>query len=277
MSSPGLERDAGPDLAERILAGDRRALARAMTLLEDRTPAGRGVLQQLYRHSGGAFRIGITGFPGAGKSSLVDRLTTALRERGQRVGVAAVDPSSAFSGGAILGDRIRMLRHTMDEGVFIRSLATRGQFGGLSRATNDVVDLMDAAGYDCVLIETVGVGQDEIDIVKTADTVLVVLVPGLGDDIQAIKAGVLEIADIFVINKADQPGVDRLEREILGMLSLAGSTDEPKVPIARTVAVRDEGIQELVTMVDEHRRRSEAAGGFRRRRREQAESRFLGL
>ena len=264
-------------LTDGILAGNRRALARAMSLLENRAAAGQQVLRRLYPRSGRTYRIGITGFPGAGKSCLVDRLIAAFRREGLRVGVAAVDPSSAFSGGAILGDRIRMMRHSLDEGVFIRSLATRGQFGGLSRATDDVVDLLDAAGYDCVLIETVGVGQDEIDIVRTADTVLVVLVPGLGDDIQAIKAGVLEIADVFVINKADHDGVDRLEREITGMLALAETPSEGATPITRTVATRDEGIRELVETIRAHRERSEASGGFSRRRRAQAENRFLGL
>ena len=248
-----------------------------MTLAEERTPAGREVLRALYPRSGGAFRIGITGFPGAGKSSLVDRLTAVLRGDGHRVGIVAVDPSSAFSGGAILGDRIRMLRHSLDEGVFIRSLATRGQFGGLSKATDDVVDLLDAAGYDRVLIETVGVGQDEIDIVKTADTVLVVLVPGLGDDIQAIKAGILEIADVLVINKSDHEGVDRLDRELTGMLSLGPTPEDVPTPIVRTVATRGEGVQALVTVITEHRARAEASGRFGRRRRRQAESRFLGL
>jgi LAO/AO transport system kinase len=262
-------------LAARLLDGDRRALARAMTLVEDGTPAGRRVLQSLYGRTGRAWRVGVTGFPGAGKSSLVDQLAAVYRQEGRRVGVAAVDPSSAFSGGAILGDRIRMMRHALDEGVFIRSLATRGQFGGLSKATHDVVDLLDAAGYDRTLIETVGVGQDEIDIVRTADTVLVVLVPGLGDDIQAIKAGVLEIADIFVINKADHEGADRLERELTAMIALA--PDGEATPIVRTVATQGVGIGLLAAAIADGRARAEASGALRRRRRLHAESRFLGL
>ena len=248
-----------------------------MTLVENGAPEGREVLRELYPRAGRAHLVGITGFPGAGKSTLADRLTTRYREAGHRVGVVAVDPSSAFSGGAILGDRIRMMRHVLDEGVFIRSMATRGQFGGLSRATHDVVDLMDAAGYDRILIETVGVGQDEIDIVEGADTVLVVLVPGLGDDIQAIKAGILEIADVFVINKADHQGVDRLERELMSMLALAPEGQSGETPICRTVATRGEGLADLVESVDAHREAALASSAHAERQRRRGETRFLGL
>ena len=188
-----------------------------------------------------------------------------------------MDPSSAFSGGAILGDRIRMMQHSCDEGVFIRSMATRGQFGGLSKATHDIVDLLDAAGYDRILIETVGVGQDEVDIVETADTVVVVLVPGLGDDIQALKAGVLEIADIFVINKADQPGVERLEKELASMLSLSPEGRQEPTPILRTVATQGDGIPELLRAVADHREASRVSGRDRERRRRHGQARFLSL
>ena len=263
------------ELARRLLSGDTRALARAITLVEDRSSEAPSILREAFPATGGAFVLGITGFPGAGKSSLVDRLTAAYRMRGKRVGVVAVDPSSAFSGGAILGDRIRMMRHSTDPGVFIRSMATRGALGGLSRATADTVDLLDAAKHDVILVETVGVGQDEIDIVRAADTVAVVLVPGMGDDIQAIKAGILEIADVFVINKSDQPGADRLQAELETMMSL-GEAAERKA-IVRTVAVREEGIEPLVEAVEAHRLASEASGERLERRERQSLARFVDL
>jgi len=246
------------ELARRLLSGDTRALARAITLVEDRSSEAPAILREAFPATGGAFALGITGFPGAGKSSLVDRLTASYRARQKKVGVVAVDPSSAFSGGAILGDRIRMMRHSTDPGVFIRSMATRGALGGLSRATADTIALLDAAGHEVVLVETVGVGQDEIDVVRAADTVVVVLVPGMGDDIQAIKAGILEIADVFVINKSDQPGADRLQAELETMMSLGEAADRKE--IVRTVAVRDEGVEELVAAVERHRRSAEASG-----------------
>ncbi|OLE66572.1 MAG: methylmalonyl-CoA epimerase [Acidobacteria bacterium 13_1_20CM_2_68_7] len=213
------------NLARAVMAGDPVALARAISLVEEGAPSGERILGEVFRGTGRASLIGVTGPPGAGKSSLVNRLVTQYRSRGARLGVVAIDPSSAFSGGAILGDRIRMQQHTLDPDVFIRSMATRGRFGGLSRATRDAVDLMDAAGRDPILIETVGVGQDEVDVVRVADTVLVVLTPGQGDDIQAIKAGLLEIADVFVINKADHPGADRLSSDLEGMLALGEKRD----------------------------------------------------
>ena len=261
---------------ERLLAGDPRALARAISLVEENAPAAVELLRSAYPHAGRATVLGITGSPGAGKSSLVDRLVTRYRRDQERVGVVAVDPSSAYSGGAILGDRVRMLDHSADAGVFIRSMATRGHLGGLCRAANDAIDLMDAAGYDPVLVETVGVGQDEIDVVRTADVVAVVLVPGMGDDIQAIKAGILEIADLFVINKADRHGADRLQAELDYVLSLAESPDRPKPRIVRTIAVQDEGIEELRDAIESFL----AATADRRpdgRRRDRAESRFLAL
>jgi LAO/AO transport system kinase len=262
---------------DQLLSGSKRHLARAITLVENRTDAGKEILGAVYGRGGAAYTLGVTGFPGAGKSTLVDQLIAAYRRQERKVGVVAVDPSSAFSGGAILGDRIRMNRHACDPQVFIRSLATRGNFGGLSKATEDVVDLMDAAGHDPILLETVGVGQDEIEIVGAADTVLVVLVPGLGDDIQAIKAGVLEIADLFVINKADRPGAERLEQEITSMLALGGSSPRQATPILRTVAPRGEGIDELMAAVEQHRQEAMASGAYERRRRERGERRFLAL
>jgi LAO/AO transport system kinase len=261
-------------LAERLLEGDVRGLARAMSLVEAGAPEAAAILRATYPRTGSALVIGVTGAPGSGKSSLVDRLVAAYRGGGGRVGVVAVDPSSAFSGGAILGDRVRMQNHATDADVFIRSMATRGQLGGLARATNDVVDLLDAARYDTILVETVGVGQDEVEIVRTADVVLVVLVPGMGDDIQAIKAGILEIADLFVINKADREGADRLHAELDSMLALDPQRARP--PILHTVAVRDTGIGQLKLAIDEWLRR---AGSKRRaeRRRERAGARLDSL
>src|SRR3989442_4582211 len=210
------------ELARLVVEGDPVALARAISLVEAGTERGEAILAEIFSRTGRASVIGVTGPPGSGKSSLVNQLVARYRSRGRALGVVAVDPSSAFSGGAVLGDRIRMQEHTLDPSVFIRSMASRGRFGGLSRATRDAVDLMDASGRDPLLIETVGVGQDEIDVVRVADTVLVVLTPGQGDDIQAIKAGLLEIADLFVINKADQAGAGRLASDLGGIVAFGG-------------------------------------------------------
>jgi LAO/AO transport system kinase len=259
------------ELAGRVLAGDLRAAARLMRDLDDGAPGAVEALRVLYPHTGAAWIVGITGTPGGGKSTLVDALVGDLRARGQRVGVVAVDPSSPFSGGAILGDRIRMQRHALDPGVFIRSLATRGHLGGLSRSTADAAVVLEAAGFQAILVETVGVGQDEVDVVRLADTTVVVTVPGLGDDVQAIKHGILEIADVLVVNKADREGADRTVRDLHAMLSLRPDT-APDLEILLTVASRGDGIAELVRAIEQHRRRQENSGAFAQRRRAQAEA-----
>src|SRR5580658_3618103 len=223
-------------IAEKIVSGDIRALARAASWIEDRRPEAETLLLELFPRTGRAMVLGVTGAPGAGKSTLCDQMVRTLRDEGKSVGVIAVDPSSPYTGGAILGDRIRMQRHHADEGVFIRSMATRGWLGGLARAATEMTLLLDAAGFDVVMVETVGVGQDEVDVARLADVTVVVLVPGMGDDVQAIKAGIMEIADVFVINKADQPGADRLEREIKANQSLSIRKDGWTPPIVWTVA-----------------------------------------
>jgi len=263
-------------LAPRVLAGDLQAAARLMRALDDNLPGAVEALRAIYPHTGKAFVLGVTGTPGAGKSTLVDALVTKLRAAGQRVGVVAVDPSSPFSGGAILGDRIRMQRHALDPGVFIRSLATRGHLGGLSRTTGDAVNVLDAAGFETVIVETVGVGQDEVDVVRLVDTALVVSVPGLGDDVQAIKHGILEIADVLVVNKGDREGADRTARDLRAMLGLR--TNGPQdLEIIQTVATRGEGIDELLAAVDRHRQRQQQTGAFAERRRTQAEAQLRAV
>ncbi len=238
-----------------VVGGDILATARLMRDLDDEMPSAQKVLKKLYKHTGNAHIIGVTGAPGCGKSTLVDVITELLRKKRMTVGIIAIDPTSPFSGGAILGDRIRMQKHTLDEGVFIKSLATRGHHGGLSRSTIDIVNVMDSMGKDVIIIETVGVGQDETEVVKVAHTNAVVLVPGLGDDIQAIKAGILEIADIFVVNKSDREGADRTRSELEMMIEMKQYGDgEWKPKICNTVATSGESVDELLGFIDEHRR-----------------------
>ncbi len=293
-------------LAEQVLAGEVRAASRLMRRIDDGDPAAVPDLQALFPRTGRAYVVGITGSPGAGKSTLTDRLVAKLRAAGQRIGVLAVDPTSPFSGGAILGDRIRMQAHASDREVFIRSLATRGSLGGLSRATGDCIRVMDAMGKDVVIVETVGVGQDEIDIAQMAHTTLVVTVPGMGDDIQAIKAGILEVADVFVVNKSDLDGADRTVRELRQMLELRHALRAPPLdhdahhrrvraraegrpvqvvpgprewepPILKVIASRDQGLDQVVTAIDQHRHFLEETGQRAERERGRARMQFLAL
>ena len=263
-------------LSQRVLDGDPRALARAISLIEDEAAAGADLIRQIFPRTGRAYLIGITGAPGSGKSTLVDRLTAEIRKTSRTVGIVAVDPTSPFSGGAILGDRVRMQAHAGDAGVFIRSMATRGHLGGLARATSEVALVLDAAGKDIVIIETVGVGQDEIDIVRTADVSVVTLVPGTGDEVQALKAGIMEIADIFVVNKADREGADRTVASIETNLSLQTfASGEWRPPILKTEATAGKGIRQLLEAID--RFRAHTAGTEAARRRARAEFRLRDL
>ena len=245
---------ADASLAERVRAGDPRALARAISLVEDGSPAAEEMLSSLFLSTGRAWTIGVTGPPGAGKSTLVDQLVRQLRARHQTAGILAVDPTSPFTGGAILGDRVRMQSHASDAGVFIRSMATRGHLGGLARATADAALVLDAAGRDYVIIETVGVGQDEVDIVRLADVSVVTLVPGTGDDVQALKAGIMEIADVFVVNKADREGADRMVASIEAMVALQTVVEDGwTTPVLKTEATRGVGVTELLATLDRFR------------------------
>ncbi len=273
-----------PTLAQRLLDGDRRALARAITLVEDDRPEGWELIRQVYPYTGRAAVVGFTGPPGVGKSTLIGALTKARREAGRTVGVLSIDPSSPFTHGALLGDRIRLSEHFLDQGVFIRSMANRGALGGLSEAALQAALLLDAAGREDVFIETVGVGQAEIDIIDHADTIVLVLMPGSGDSIQALKAGVMEIPDVIVINKADHPLADTMIREIRGVLSLANLDRSPeemrgswRVQIVKTEATRGEGIAELVESLEEHRAHILAAGQLAERRRRNLRNEVLAI
>ena len=265
------------DWAAKILDGDVRAVSRAITAIENHATESEALLRQLFPHTGQAYLTGVTGAPGTGKSTLVDRLAAHYRKQEERVGIVAVDPTSPYSGGAILGDRIRMQGHAGDSGIFIRSMATRGFLGGLARTTAEVVLLLDAAGKHQILIETVGVGQDEIDIVRLADCVLVVLVPGLGDDIQNMKAGLMEIGDVFVLNKCDREGAVRLEEQLHAMLSLVTPRDGWHPAVVRTVATENRGIDELATAIERFRKYFESSGQRSRRHVEHWKNRLVEM
>ena len=267
---------ASDTLAERLLAGDQRALARAITLVESDDPRGWELVREVYPHTGKASIVGCTGPPGAGKSTLVSSLTTLRREQGRSVGVLSIDPSSPFTQGALLGDRIRLTEHFLDQGVFIRSMANRGALGGLSEAALQTALLMDAAGRQDIFLETVGVGQAEVDIIDHADTVVLVLVPGSGDSIQALKAGVMEIPDIIVVNKCDHPMTETMVREIRGVLSLAPADGRP-TPILKTEAVRGEGVAELAEEIDAHRAFIQSEGTLAARRRRNLRSEVIAI
>src|SRR5579864_1439950 len=264
-------------LSDQIRSGDNRAVAKAISVIEREHPDAEKILAELYSSTGRARIVGITGSPGAGKSTLVSALAKHYRKQQKRIGIVAVDPTSPFSGGAILGDRIRMAELYTDRGVFIRSMATRGFMGGLARATNDVVDVLDAAGFDIVLVETVGVGQDEVDVIRTVQTNVVVLVPGMGDDIQAIKAGLMEIGDVFAVNKADRPGADRTVNDVTMMMSLAEEHGAWVPPIVKTVASRNEGIAELDDAIRKHFEFLKSSGELVRRNRERVRIRIETL
>ena len=264
-------------LVERILARDQRAVARAISKIENDSSDANEILKAVFTNSSRGLTVGITGPPGAGKSSLVDKLALHYRNLGKRVGIIAVDPSSPFTGGAILGDRIRMQTLANDPNVFIRSMATRGNLGGLARATIDAVAVLDAAGYDKILVETVGVGQDEVEIVKAADVSVVVLVPGMGDDIQAIKAGIMEIGDIFVINKSEREGVERTERALIALLEMSERPDGWHPPIVRTVATQNKGITEFEEAVERYAAFRQGQAASQSRRKSVAENRIIEI
>ncbi|MEJ2364417.1 MAG: methylmalonyl Co-A mutase-associated GTPase MeaB [Deltaproteobacteria bacterium] len=267
------------DIVAEVLQGSVRAMARLITLVENEDPRALRIMGTIYPHTGNAHVLGITGSPGTGKSTLTDKITAILREREQTVGVIAIDPSSPFTGGALLGDRIRMQRSAGDAAVFIRSMATRGNLGGLARTTADVVKIMDAFGKDWVIVETVGVGQDEVEIAKTADTTVVVLAPGLGDTIQSMKAGVMEIADLYVVNKADRSGADELLNEVNVRVEQDAQIRKApwKPPVVKTIALENQGTDSLVEAIDKHRSFLRQSGKLRRNRREKTRQETLAL
>ncbi len=237
------------DLAQEIVKGNHRAIARAISLVENNRRAAHEMMRKIFPYTGESLIVGVTGSPGSGKSTLVDQMIGILRKRGKKIGIVAVDPSSPYTGGAILGDRIRMMEHSVDSDVFIRSMATRGHLGGIAKATGEAISVLEAAGKDIILVETVGVGQDEVEVVKLADIILVILVPEAGDDIQVFKAGIMEIADIFVLNKADSPGTDKTERQLRAMLDL-GLGGKAIPPVVKTVATKGKGVEDLIGEIE---------------------------
>lgn len=264
-------------LVESVLEGRRRAIGRAISLIEDQDVSVEAIMRTIYPHTGRAYLVGLTGPPGAGKSTVVDELIRVVRAAGKRVAVIAVDPNSPFSGGAILGDRIRMMRHATDEGVFIRSMGARGHLGGLAVATKNAGMLLDAAGYDLILFETVGVGQSELEVAQAADTTAVVIPPGLGDGVQAIKAGIMEVADIFVVNKADHPYADKTVADIRDLLRMDGHSRAWSPPIVKTIATRNEGLEDLWIRIEQHRGYLERSGELERRRRQRLEREIVAI
>ena len=265
------------DISSKVLQGDPRAIARLITLAENNDPVAASAMKDIHSHTGRAHVIGITGVTGSGKSTLISELTRVYRKQGKKVGIIAIDPTSPFSGGALLGDRIRMMELAMDDGVFIRSLGTRGMLGGLAGAVYDVVEIFDASGKDVIFVETVGVGQAEVDVIKIADTTLVVLVPGLGDSIQTLKAGIMEIADIYVVNKADREGVDQTVAEIQSLVDISCSDKDRKIPILQTVARDKKGVVELVEEVEKHKKFLEKTKKFEAQRRLRYEAELVEI
>jgi LAO/AO transport system kinase len=267
----------GDGLVDRALKGNRRAIGRIISRIEDRSPDVESLIRALFPHTGRAYVVGITGPPGAGKSTVVDELIRVIRSHGPSVGVIAVDPNSPFTGGAILGDRIRMMRHSVDEGVFIRSMGARGHLGGLAVATGNAIDALDASGSDLILVETVGVGQSELEIARAADTTVVVIPPGLGDGVQAIKAGIMEIADIFVVNKADHPQANKTVADIRDLLRMEPARRTWTPPIVKTIATQNEGLEDLWIRIQQHRQYLERSGGLEERRKRRLEGEIMNI
>lgn len=265
------------DIASKVLQGDPRSIARLITLAENNSPEASRAMKKIHRHTGNAHVVGITGVMGSGKSTLIYELTRMYRQQGKTVGIIAIDPTSPFSGGAVLGDRVRMMELAIDDGVFIRSMGTRGMLGGLASAVYDVVEILDASGKDVILVETVGVGQAEVDVIKIADTTIVVIVPGLGDAVQTLKAGVMEIADIYVINKADRPGVEQAMAEVRSLVDITCANQDRKTPILKTVAQTGEGITELIDEIHAHQEYLKISNRFETQRKFRYEAELVEI